>query len=173
MRIAEETGRCSRQCSPLDGSKGCGIRVRSSDCVRFGGAAKTNVASPQSSQELYKGAHHSWYSDPAHRIEPAITSDDVEVKGSPVSQQHRLASLPFICLDVSAAGFAVVDPQASLSLDRHDRKSVIVFTSGKTDNRFAGTANVIGNNRTREIGDVQDQYRPTAPWRRVPHTVGQ
>jgi hypothetical protein len=61
-------------------------------------------------------------------IEPTIASDNVEVKGSPVSQQYRLTPLSFIGFDVSAAGFAVVDPQARLSLDRHDRKSVIVFT---------------------------------------------
>jgi len=58
----------------------------------------------------------------------AITSDNIEVKGSPVSQQYRLVPLSLICLDVSAAGIAVVDPQARLSLNRHDRKSVIVFT---------------------------------------------
>jgi len=48
-------------------------------------------------------------------------SENVEVKGSPVRQQQRLAPLPLIGLDISAASFAVVDPQARLSLDRHDR----------------------------------------------------
>jgi hypothetical protein len=61
-------------------------------------------------------------------IEPTIASDNVEVKRSPVCQQDRLAPLTLVCLDVSAAGFAVVDPQASFSLDRHDRKPVIVGT---------------------------------------------
>jgi len=60
--------------------------------------------------------------------ESAITSDNVEVKGSPVSQQYSLVPLSLIGLDVSAAGIAVVDPQARLSLNRHDRKPVIVFT---------------------------------------------
>ena len=60
--------------------------------------------------------------------EAAISSDNVEVKGSPVSQEHRLVTLSLICLDISAAGLAVVDPQTSLSLNRHDCKSVIVYT---------------------------------------------
>jgi len=69
--------------------------------------------------------------------EPAITSENVEVKGSPVRQQQRLAPLSFIGLDISVASIAVVDPQARLTLDRHDRKSVIICTLTK---RTTGSA---------------------------------
>ena len=53
-------------------------------------------------------------------LQPAIDGDNIEVNGSPIRQQHAFAPFSVIGLQITMAGFAVVDPQPSFAFHRQN-----------------------------------------------------
>ena len=53
-------------------------------------------------------------------LQAAIDGDNIEVNGSPIRQQHAFATFSVIGLQITMAGFAVIDPQASFAFHRQN-----------------------------------------------------
>src|SRR5262249_36572099 len=53
-------------------------------------------------------------------LQAAIDGHNIEVNGSPIRQQPAFATLSVIGLQITMAGFAVIDPQASFAFHRQN-----------------------------------------------------
>src|SRR4051795_2698445 len=76
------------------------------------------------------------------------------MNGRPVREEHRLAPLAVVRLEIPSARLAIVDPQDSLPLDRHGGMlAVVVFAKGT-------------------IGSLVAPPRPAAPADQIALTPG-